>query len=80
MYKRFRERLYELFEDSPQTNRARELKEELLANLMDKYNDLISCGKAEYEAFNIAISGIGDVDELTNCCWIYHPTHTRNIK
>jgi uncharacterized membrane protein len=65
MYKRFQERLDELFEDAPQTNRARELKEELLANLMDKYNDLISCGKSEEEAFNITISGIGDVDEIT---------------
>ena len=65
MYERFRGRLDELFEDAPQTNRAKELKEELLANLMDKYNDLISYGKTDEEAFNITISGIGDIDELT---------------
>ena len=53
-----------MFENAPQTNRPRELKEELLANLMDKYNDLISSGKREEEAFNITISGIGDIDEL----------------
>lgn len=64
MYERFREKLNELFENAPETHRARELKEELLANLMDKYNDLISNGKTEEDAFNIAISGIGDVDEL----------------
>jgi hypothetical protein len=31
---------------------------------MDKYNDLISSGKSEDEAFNITIAGIGDIDEL----------------
>ena len=64
MYEKFRKKVDELFENAPETNRARELKEELLANLMDKYNDLIASGKSEEEAFNIAISGIGDVDEL----------------
>ncbi|MFT8312908.1 MAG: permease prefix domain 1-containing protein [Clostridium sp.] len=64
MYEKFRKKVDELFENAPETNRARELKEELLANLMDKYNDLVATGKSEEEAFNIAISGIGDVDEL----------------
>jgi hypothetical protein len=64
MYDKFRERLEELFENAPQTNRSRELKEELLANLMDKYNDLIASGKNDEEAFNITISGIGDIDDL----------------
>lgn len=64
MYEKFRKKVDELFENAPETNRSRELKEELLANLMDKYNDLLASGKGEDEAFNIAISGIGDVDEL----------------
>lgn len=64
MIEKFRGRLDELFENAPQTNKARELKEELLANLLDKYNDLISSGKSEDEAFNITIAGIGDIDEL----------------
>lgn len=64
MYEKFRKKVDELFENAPETNRARELKEELLANLMDKYNDLVSSGKSEEEAFNIAIAGIGDVEEL----------------
>lgn len=66
MYERFRQKLDELFENAPQTHRARELKEELLANLMDKYNDLMSNGKTEEDAFNIAVSSIGDIDELIN--------------
>lgn len=64
MYEKFRKKVDELFENAPETNRARELKEELLANLMDKYNDLVALGKGEEEAFNIAIAGIGDVEEL----------------
>lgn len=64
MYEKFRKKLDELFENAPETNKVRELKEELLANLMDKYNDLIASGRSEEEAFNIAISGIGDVEEL----------------
>lgn len=64
MIEKFRVKLNELFENAPQTSRARELKEELLANLMDRYNDLVASGKSEEEAFNIALSGIGDIDEL----------------
>ena len=64
MYEKFSQKLDELFENAPQTNRASELKDELLANLMDKYNDLVSNGKSEEEAFNITIAGIGDTDEL----------------
>lgn len=64
MYEKFSQKLDELFENAPQTNRASELKDELLANLMDKYNDLVSNGKSEQEAFNITIAGIGDTDEL----------------
>ncbi|WP_017416669.1 permease prefix domain 1-containing protein [Clostridium tunisiense] len=64
MIEKFRVKLNELFENAPQTSRARELKEELLANLMDRYNDLLASGKNEEEAFNIAIAGIGDIDEI----------------
>jgi hypothetical protein len=64
MYENLRRRLDELFENAPKTRRVNELKEELLANLTDKYNDLVASGKSEDEAVNIAIAGIGDVDEL----------------
>ncbi|QCH43722.1 permease prefix domain 1-containing protein [Clostridium sp. AWRP] len=64
MHERLRKSVEELFENAPKTHRATELKEELLANLTDKYDDLVSSGKDEEEAFKIAISSIGDVDEL----------------
>ena len=53
-----------LFANAPSTVRAVELKEELYQNLTDKYNDLISAGKSEESAYNIAIASIGDVESL----------------
>jgi len=53
-----------LFARSAPTKRAVELKEEMLQNLHDKYDDLISEGKAPEAAYNIVIAGIGDVRAL----------------
>lgn len=64
MYENLRKKVDNLFENAPKTPRANELKEEILANLIDKYNDLIASGKEEEEALNSAIAGIGEVDEL----------------
>lgn len=54
----------ELFKDSPQTKKTKELKEEMLLDLEEKYSDLIESGKKETEAFKEVVAGIGDVDEL----------------
>lgn len=64
MNDRLRNKVDELFVNAPRTRRANDLKEELLANLIDKYNDLIASGKSEDEAYNNVIDGIGDVNEL----------------
>ena len=64
MNERLRNKVDELFAGAPRTRRANDLKEELLANLTDKYNDLIAAGKSEDEAYNDVVDGIGDVDEL----------------
>lgn len=56
----------ELFKDSPKTNKTEELKEELLLDLTEKYNDLTKEGKSKTEAYNEVISGIGDTTELIN--------------
>lgn len=53
-----------LFSNAPGGIHVSEMKEELLANLNDKYDDLIQAGKHEDEAFALAISGIGDIDNL----------------
>ncbi|SMC88890.1 permease prefix domain 1-containing protein [Papillibacter cinnamivorans] len=53
-----------LFSDAPKTRKAYELREELLSNLNAKYDDLISRGYSEEEAYQAAVAGIGDVSEL----------------
>ena len=53
-----------LFEDAPKTKQTIELKEEMLQNLIDKYNDLVDSGKSSEAAYNIATASIGDINEL----------------
>ena len=53
-----------IFADTVPTKKAVELKEEMIQNLEDKYNDLISEGRSEDAAYNIAIAGIGNVTAL----------------
>ncbi len=55
-----------LFSDAPQTKNVIELKEEMLQNLIEKYMDLMNEGKSEEAAFNIAVAGIGDINELVS--------------
>ena len=54
----------ELFADTVPSRRSVELKEEMIQNLTEKYNDLLSEGKTSEAAYNIAIAGIGDVSYL----------------
>lgn len=53
-----------IFEDAPKTKKSNELKEELIANLIDKYNDLKASGKTDEESYNLAVASIGDIGEL----------------
>jgi len=55
-----------LFADTAPTRKCVELKEEMIQNLHDKYSDLISEGKTEEAAYNIAVAGIGDISDLLN--------------
>ncbi len=64
MNEKLRATVERLFADAPKTRRAMELKEELLGNLNEKYNDLVAQGISEEEALKNVINGIGDVDEL----------------
>ena len=64
MIDRIRDFLDSAFESAPQTAKVQELKEELFANLVDKYNDQLRQGRAPEEAYQIVIGGIGDLDEL----------------
>ncbi len=55
-----------LFAGAPETQENRDLKNEVLQNTLERYDDLISSGKAPGAAYNLAISGIGDVSEMLN--------------
>ena len=39
-------------------------KQEILQNTLDRYDDLIAEGKTEEAAYRLAISGIGDINEI----------------
>ncbi len=53
-----------LFENAPTTTRVYDLKEELLANLEEKYADLLAEGYSETDAYASVITGLGDAEEL----------------
>lgn len=53
-----------MFADVPQSRKTLEVKEEMLQNLTEKFNDLVAEGKSEEAAFNIAIGSIGDISDL----------------
>jgi len=64
MKDQLRKHVESLFQEAPQTKRAVDLKEELISNLQDRYTDLLEQGKEPEVAYQIALAGIGDVDEL----------------
>jgi hypothetical protein len=64
MIHKLRNYIDELFLDAPPTKKTVEVKEEILQNLIDKYNDLLSEGKSEEAAYNIAVASVGDMSSL----------------
>ena len=64
MNDKLRKHIDGLFSETIPTKKAVELKEEMIQNLEDRYKELISEGKTEEAAYNIAIAGIGDVSGL----------------
>lgn len=50
-----------LFAGAPDSN---EIKQEILQNTLDRYDDLIDQGKSPEAAYRLAISGIGDINEI----------------
>lgn len=43
---------------------AADIKQEILQNTLDRYDDLVSQGKSPEAAYSLAISGIGDISEV----------------
>lgn len=46
------------------TDDCEEIKQEILQNTLDRYDDLIAQGKVPEAAYRLAISGIGDINEI----------------
>lgn len=53
-----------LFTDVPRGKKASELKEEMLSNMSERFEDYIYQGKTENQAYSLVVSNMGDVDEL----------------
>lgn len=53
-----------LFSEAPANKNINELKEELLLNLTDKYNDFIAEGKSDEVAYNLTAASVGNINEL----------------
>lgn len=68
MKEKLREYINTIFADAerraPHSKRVAELKEEMLQNLFEKYDDLIAAGKTPAAAYNIAVAGVGDISDL----------------
>ena len=43
---------------------AEEIKQEILQNTLDRYDDLVAQGKSPQAAYSLAIAGIGDITEI----------------
>lgn len=50
-----------LFAGAPNSE---EIKQEILQNTMDRYDDLVAQGKSPEAAYRLAITGIGDINEI----------------
>lgn len=61
---KIKEYVQELFENAPKNRKTEEFKEELLANLLDKYYDLLQSNIDDEIAYNKVISSIGNIDNL----------------
>ena len=54
----------DLLKDVPKTRKMLELKEELIGNMEERYEDLISQGYRAEDAYQCALDSVGDVREL----------------
>ena len=55
-----------MFLGYPKTEKIEKIKNDLLSNMEDKYNELKKSGKTENEAIGIVISEFGNIDEILN--------------
>ena len=68
-----------LLQEFPKSSENNQLKEAILAQILDKYEDLIDSGKGETEAIGIVISQFGDVDELKEAFGVVETNHPDDV-
>jgi len=59
---------------------ACDIKEEILQNTLDRYDDLVSQGKTPEAAYSLAISGIGDLSEILRSRPVNAPVYAEAAK
>lgn len=57
-----------------------DMKQEILQNTLDRYDDLIAEGKVPQAAYRLAISGIGDINEILGTTTSPSPVSARTEK
>jgi VIT1/CCC1 family predicted Fe2+/Mn2+ transporter len=53
-----------MFEELPKTGAVAEMKQNILENMQERYNELLSEGKSKNEALGAVISQFGNIDEV----------------
>lgn len=53
-----------IFAQTPATQKASDMKEAILADVLEKYDDLIDEGRSPQDAYHRAIGSIGDLEKL----------------
>ena len=64
MREQIKDYLEKIFVQAPCTQKAIEMKEAILADVLDKYDDMISDGISPQDAYTRAVGSIGDLHKL----------------
>lgn len=64
MKEKIKQHFNQIFTEAPKTRKALDLKQEMMQNAMDKYDDMVADGYSEEDAYKNVIESIGDVSEL----------------
>lgn len=64
MHDEIREYIEEQFRGIPETEQTAEMREEILRNTIDRFDELCAEGVSEYEAYYKATHSVGDVKEM----------------
>ena len=59
---------------------AEDIKQEILQNTLDRYDDLVAQGKVPEAAYRLAIAGIGDINEILGTKPLSSPAYSRAVK